>query len=97
MRRARVMAAKGRVGVIGGGNSAVDAARSERYVDPAPARQGSVGAGRTQRLAIPHVLADERRADLVEVEQVVTEEAARREAGRCLRCDLDFDGCAQRN
>lgn len=69
-----------------------DGARSGRYVDPAPARQNSVGAGRTERLAVPHVPASERRASFAEVEQVVTEAVARREAGRCLRCDLEFDG-----
>jgi NADH-quinone oxidoreductase subunit F len=68
-----------------------DSARSGRYVDPAPARQRPVGAGRTERLAVPHALAGARRASFDEVERVVTEEAARREAGRCLRCDLDFD------
>jgi len=109
-----------------------DAARSGRYVAPAPARQHSVGAGHTERLAVPHVSASERRAsfvlrvatkaeslptstpavapsaqspegtdpfpcaskDFAEVEQVVAEEVARREAGRCLRCDLDFGGDA---
>jgi hypothetical protein len=30
--------------------------------------------------------------DFAEVEHVVTEEVARREAGRCLRCDQDFGG-----
>ena len=63
-------------------------------MDPAPARQCSVGAGRTERLAVPHVLASERRASVAEVEQVVTEGVARREGGRCLRCGLDFDGDA---
>jgi NADPH-dependent glutamate synthase beta subunit-like oxidoreductase/coenzyme F420-reducing hydrogenase delta subunit len=69
-----------------------DAARSGRYVDPVPARLGSIGAGRAERLAVPHVIASARRATFVEAEQVVIEEVARREAGRCRRCDLDFDG-----
>jgi len=69
-----------------------DAARSGRYVDPAPQRLGSIGAGRAERLAVPHVPASDRRATLVEVEQVVTDDTARREAARCLRCDLDFGG-----
>jgi NADH-quinone oxidoreductase subunit F len=69
-----------------------DAARAGRYVDPAPARLGSITAGRAERLAVPHVLANERRANFVEVEEVVTKEAARREAARCLRCDMDFGG-----
>jgi len=122
-----------------------DGARSGMYVDPAPARLGSIGAGRTERLAVPHVPASERRSsfvlrvattapslatsttagapsarspdpstgsgssrarsrdegtealpcaskDFAEVEHVVTEEVARREAGRCLRCDQDFGG-----
>ena len=68
-----------------------DGARSGRYVDPAPARRSADGAGRAERLAVPHVAAGERRASFAEVEQVVTEEAARREAGRCLRCDLELN------
>ena len=71
-----------------------DGARLGRYEDPAPARRISVGAGRAERLTVPHVLGSERRADFSEVEQVVTEGVAHREAGRCLRCDLDFDGDA---
>jgi len=53
-----------------------------RFVEPARG-------GEKSRLAVPHVPAAERRATFAEVEQVVTEETARREAGRCLRCDLD--------
>jgi NADPH-dependent glutamate synthase beta subunit-like oxidoreductase/coenzyme F420-reducing hydrogenase delta subunit len=71
-----------------------DGARSGRYVDPAPARRRAAGDERIERLAVPHVTAIERRAGFGEVEQVVTEEVARREARRCLRCDLDFDGDA---
>ena len=71
-----------------------DGARSGRYVDPSPARERAAGAGRADRLAVPHVPASERRASFAEVDEVVTEEIARREAARCLRCDLDFEGAA---
>jgi NADH-quinone oxidoreductase subunit F len=71
-----------------------DAARSGRYADPSPARERAAGAGRTDRLTVPHAVTSERRATFLEVEEVVTEEVARREAGRCLRCDLDFGGDA---
>jgi NADPH-dependent glutamate synthase beta subunit-like oxidoreductase/coenzyme F420-reducing hydrogenase delta subunit len=67
------------------------AARAGRYGDPAPARERSAGAGRAERLAVPHAIAVQRRAGFSEVEQAVTEDVARREAGRCLRCDLDAD------
>ncbi|MBI2898388.1 MAG: hydrogenase iron-sulfur subunit [Deltaproteobacteria bacterium] len=61
-----------------------EAARPARYVEPAPGRQAGA-----ERLAVPHVPAAERRSTFAEVEHVVTEETAQREARRCLRCDLD--------
>lgn len=60
---------------------------SIRSVDPVPA---GVGVASGTRVRVPHVLAAERRATFAEVERVVTEESARREASRCLRCDLDL-------
>ncbi|MFC1706325.1 FAD-dependent oxidoreductase [Planctomycetota bacterium] len=64
-----------------------ESARPSRYVEPAP---GTETAGSAERLTAPHAPAAERRSTFVEVEQVVTEESAQREARRCLRCDLDF-------
>jgi NADH-quinone oxidoreductase subunit F len=64
-----------------------ESARPSRYVEPAPGTETSAS---TERLTVPHALAAERRSTFAEVEQVVTEESAQREAGRCLRCDLDF-------
>ncbi|MEW5981529.1 MAG: TusE/DsrC/DsvC family sulfur relay protein [Acidobacteriota bacterium] len=105
-----------------------ESARSGRYLGAGPVRHNPAGAGRAERLVVPHLSASERRAgvalrvataapsvagsttagapsarspegtpllpcasaSLAEVEQVVTEGVARREAGRCLRCDLDI-------
>ena len=71
-----------------------DGARSGSYPDPAPARRNPAGAGRGERLTVPHVPASERRGGFAEVEQVVTQQIAQREAARCLRCDLDSEGAA---
>lgn len=68
-----------------------DGARSIRHGGAAPARPSLVDAGGGERLVVPHLSASERRASAVEVEQVVTEETARREATRCLRCDRELD------
>jgi len=53
--------------------------------------RGDVGVGRAERLVVPHLAASQRRASAAEVEHGVTEEVARREAGRCLRCDRELD------
>ena len=62
-----------------------------------PARvagQGSADAQNVARLSVPHTLVGERRSTFLEVEHVVDEEVARREAGRCLRCDLELSRSA---
>jgi len=71
-----------------------DGARAGNYVDPSPIRLIPIGAARAQRLGVPHVPASDRRASFAEVEHVVTEDVARREAARCLRCDMDSERCA---
>lgn len=58
-----------------------------RTVEPVRAKEASA---ELVRLRVPHVPAAERRATFAEVEQAVTEQTAQREAGRCLRCDLDY-------
>jgi hypothetical protein len=55
------------------------------YVDP----DGSAEPG-AARADCPTVSAEERRSSFVEVERALNVEEARREAGRCLRCDLEF-------
>ncbi len=67
-----------------------DGARPSRRVEPGPGRQSPASAEHSQRLTSPHALASNRRSTFAEVELVVTEEVAQREASRCLRCDLEF-------
>ncbi len=67
-----------------------DAAGLNRQGASGPARQRSARNGSGQRLTVPHMVSGERTASFAEVEQVVAEEAAQREASRCLRCDLEF-------
>jgi NADH:ubiquinone oxidoreductase subunit F (NADH-binding)/NADPH-dependent glutamate synthase beta subunit-like oxidoreductase/(2Fe-2S) ferredoxin len=55
------------------------------FVDP----DGSAEPG-SARADCPTVPVEERRNSFVEVERPLCEEEARREAGRCLRCDLEF-------
>ena len=57
------------------------------YVEPlAPDRDEES----PSRLMVPHTSAAERKRSFAEVEGVVNPEAAKREAKRCLRCDLEF-------
>ena len=61
--------------------------RPSTYVEPAAPDDHFAGAA---RLRVPHAPAQARAHSLVEVEGAVGEVAARREALRCLRCDLEF-------
>jgi hypothetical protein len=56
------------------------------YVAPVPQN----GDGDAPRAMRPSVGAADRRSSFVEAEVVLSETAARREARRCLRCDLEF-------
>jgi NADH-quinone oxidoreductase subunit F len=60
----------------------------EVYVPPAEEAEEEAPAA--SRAAMPHVEAHKRVADFAEVELGLAEGAARREARRCLRCDLEF-------
>ena len=74
-----------------GGEELRQPAAGPRWIRPVePTSAG--GPPGTVRLAVLQAPAAERRATFAEVERVVTEETARREAGRCLRCDLDYSG-----
>ena len=44
----------------------------------------------TKRVPLPRIDMDKRKHEFVEVERTLTEEDAKVEASRCLRCDLDF-------
>jgi NADPH-dependent glutamate synthase beta subunit-like oxidoreductase len=61
------------------------------YVEPVQvageAEEGDVMVARVQQ---PHLPVAQRRGNFAEVELGISEEAAQCEAGRCLRCDLDF-------
>jgi len=58
------------------------------YVAPHDMSEAEVEAAR--RAEPPTATLEERRSSFVEVEMTLSEEEARREAKRCLRCDLDF-------
>lgn len=45
---------------------------------------------RTKRVPVPRIEMETRKSAFIEVERTLTEEDARLEAARCLRCDLDF-------
>jgi hypothetical protein len=57
-----------------------------RHIEPAEQTEEKT----PPRVVLPRVSLDERRTSFVEVEAVMTEGDAVREAGRCLRCDLEF-------
>ncbi len=67
-----------------------DGGRTIRPSGPGPDRARPASNGSGERLTVPHMAGSERRSSFAEVEQVVAEEVARREASRCLRCDLEF-------
>ncbi|MBI5868637.1 MAG: FAD-dependent oxidoreductase [candidate division Zixibacteria bacterium] len=58
------------------------------YVEPmGPPGDGN---GNGHRARVPHVDVEARRRSFAEVDGTLSTEDARREAGRCLRCDLEF-------
>ncbi len=58
------------------------------YVEPVgPPGDGN---GNGHRAVAPHVAVEARRRSFAEVDGTLSTEDARREAGRCLRCDLEF-------
>ena len=57
------------------------------YVEPAAAPEGHKSSSRPREAKAP---LRERTSGFAEVERALTADAARSEAGRCLRCDLDF-------
>jgi NADH-quinone oxidoreductase subunit F len=58
----------------------------EIYIEPAEVSETAP----TKRVEIPRALVEWRRRGFAEVEMVLNTEEARREASRCLRCDLEF-------
>jgi NADH-quinone oxidoreductase subunit F len=62
--------------------------RPDVYVEPVPVTEEELDS--LQRVAPPTLSIEERRAGFAEVELVLSEQAAREESRRCLRCDLAF-------
>jgi len=58
------------------------------YIEPAKSNGHS--ASDTARVELPRIDAEARRQSFSEVEKTLSTEDAIREAGRCLRCDLEF-------
>jgi hypothetical protein len=58
------------------------------YVEPPPGSQA--GAAGAARVETPRASVAWRRRNFAEVEVTLSPDEARREAGRCLRCDLEF-------
>jgi hypothetical protein len=58
------------------------------YVEPVEVAEGQENA--ETRVRVPHLAAKARRKSHREVELCIDEEAAKAEACRCLRCDLEF-------
>jgi hypothetical protein len=58
------------------------------YVEPPPALEGEAAGG--ARVETPRASVAWRRRNFAEVEVTLSPDEARREAGRCLRCDLEF-------
>ncbi len=57
------------------------------YIEPAKTNGTSAAAKRTD---VPRISIDRRKREFTEVEMALSAEEARHEAGRCLRCDLEF-------
>ncbi|MCX6826166.1 MAG: FAD-dependent oxidoreductase, partial [candidate division Zixibacteria bacterium] len=55
-----------------------------------PADKGKTFAGQTGRVEVPRAMVQWRKRGFAEVEMSLTVDEATREAGRCLRCDLEF-------
>lgn len=66
---------------------AVSGSRPTVYVEPTAAPEGRKSRSRPREARAPLA---ERTASFVEVERALNADAARSEAGRCLRCDLEF-------
>lgn len=64
-----------------------DRMRPNVYVEPPSTEQAQTN---IQRIKSPHAPLDKRHSGFMEVEQAINEETAKREALRCLRCDLEF-------
>jgi NADH-quinone oxidoreductase subunit F len=62
--------------------------RPSVYIEPAKSNGHS--ASDTARVELPRLEAEARRQSFLEVEKTLSTEDAIREAGRCLRCDLEF-------
>jgi NADPH-dependent glutamate synthase beta subunit-like oxidoreductase len=60
------------------------------YVEPVPGANAEDETATVGRAAQPHLPVAERRGNFAEVDLALDEAAARCEAQRCLRCDLDF-------
>ena len=58
------------------------------YVEPV--EPTAIRADQADRVKPPMASIESRRRSFAEVEDTISEENARREAGRCLRCDLEF-------
>ncbi len=59
------------------------------YIEPVQTREEDEGEG-AHRVEPPLLTVSKRRKNFAEVELCISEEQARCEAGRCLRCDLEF-------
>ena len=64
------------------------------YVEPAPME--SEGPPQLHRVETPRASVEWRKRNFAEVEVTLSPEEAHREASRCLRCDLEFTGSADR-
>jgi len=62
--------------------------KPEIYVEPIPIDEEELA--NLRHAEIPRVSPDVRKHSFREVEQTFTESVARKEAVRCLRCDLEF-------
>jgi NADPH-dependent glutamate synthase beta subunit-like oxidoreductase len=62
--------------------------RPKKYIEPWELTVSEINSGK--RAETPRAPADWRKRNFTEVEVTLTPEEARREARRCLRCDLEF-------
>jgi pyruvate/2-oxoglutarate dehydrogenase complex dihydrolipoamide dehydrogenase (E3) component len=66
----------------------VESCRPSVYVEPLPAEGDDLPAA--ERVETPRASVEWRKRNFSEVEVTLSPEEARREASRCLRCDLEF-------
>jgi NADH-quinone oxidoreductase subunit F len=59
-----------------------------QYVEPS--KTNGTGSASRSRIGLPRMSAESRKRGFAEVELTLSEEEAVQEAGRCLRCDLEF-------